>query len=155
MKIHGGTLTNRWSIIHVLNVFMWFSKRLVSTMQDNLSSMLVTVQRESNFGFCRNPQRSHRERFPVLDDFPRFVPFRAWRNFQIWSCFKIIIRAPGEIRMGEAFGRVRVILDKFRTDFGHRKGVLGSLFGISKLILSASWEFSDASKRSWIDFGTI
>ena len=157
MRIHGGTLTNRWSIIHVLNVFMWFSKRLVSTMQDNLSRKLVTFQRESNFGFCRNPQRSHRVRFPVRNDFRRLVPCHAWQNLKIWSCIKILNRAPGETRLGEAFGRVRAILDQFRNHFGHQKGALGSLFGSSKIdlecVLGVLGRVKAILHRFWSDLG--
>ena len=155
MRIHGGTLTNRWSIIHVLNVFMWFSKRLVSTMQDNLSSMLVTVQRESNFGFCRNPQRSHWVRFPVRNDFRRLMPCHAWQNLKIWSCIKILNRAPGETRLGELSDALEQSWSSFGTTLDTKKELLGVSLGVPKLILSASWEFSDASKRSCINFGAI
>ena len=59
--------------------------------------------------------------------------------------------------MGEAFGRVRAILDQFRNDFGHQKRVLGSLFGSSKIdlecVLGVLGRVKAILDRFWSDLG--
>ena len=155
MGIHGEALTNRWSIIHVLNVFMWFSKRLVSTMQDNLSRKLVTFQRESNLGFCRNPQRSHGCVFQcemISVDLCSAMVGKIWKSGVV---SKFLIVRQERLGWGKLSDALEQSWISFGTTLDTKKELLGVSLGIPKLILSASWEFSDASKRSCIDFGAI
>ena len=67
----------------------------------------------------------------------------------------MINRAPGETRLGELSDALEQSWISFGTTLDTKKELLGVSLGVPKLILSASWEFSDASKRSWIDLGAI